>query len=230
MGSHPSCHDRRSCEEVWPWVAQMGYGRAGWYGSEPAGARGHRRFRPSHGPCPARGRGRYVLLDGPGCDETRGAWKVVALQQPTALVLYSLRGSGDWTRAPPQQHHASVHRLRVELRAPSHRCGHPADGSNADQVGTVVDGLPNVVLPVNVLGGGDTVMQRRLLEGIKARAESAARVRPEDPASVTPTAMNQSRFKLATRRCDSAGHSVTRLLAAGGCRPAQPSTGATPTT
>jgi hypothetical protein len=56
--------------EVWPWVAQMGYGRGGFYGWNPleredTGVSGLLEAAPP----PSVG---DVWLDGPGCNETKG--------------------------------------------------------------------------------------------------------------------------------------------------------------
>ncbi len=57
--------------EVWPWVAQMGYGRGGWYGWFPLNRKdtAATRILPEF----QQPRVGEVLLDGPDCDETTGA-------------------------------------------------------------------------------------------------------------------------------------------------------------
>ncbi|HZD79424.1 MAG TPA: hypothetical protein VE646_05235, partial [Actinomycetota bacterium] len=74
---------------IWPWVAQMGYGRGGWYGWNPLEREDTGAFRllPN---LPATKVG-DVLLDGPGCDETKGAFEVMTVEAPRTLVLHSAR-------------------------------------------------------------------------------------------------------------------------------------------
>jgi hypothetical protein len=157
--------------EVWPWVAQMGYGRGGWYGWNPLEREDTGVFGLLEDvPTPSVG---DVWLDGPGCDETKGAWKVMAVEPARALVLHSLRdpvtgrelGRGGkphlfidtvWTFYLDQ-----IGSRRTRLLARARIRVEPFWA----------------LLPLKWMGGGDTVMQRRLLDGIKARVEAAAGAR-----------------------------------------------------
>src|SRR5574342_419117 len=66
--------------KVWPWVAQMGYGRGGWYGWNPLEREDTGVFGLLKGlSTPRVG---DVWLDGPGCDETKGAFTVTAVELP----------------------------------------------------------------------------------------------------------------------------------------------------
>ena len=64
--------------EVWPWLAQMGYGRGGWYGWNPLEREdtGVSRLRADLPP-PRVG---DIWLDGPRCNESKGAWAVRAVE------------------------------------------------------------------------------------------------------------------------------------------------------
>jgi hypothetical protein len=151
-------------DDVWPWVAQMGYGRGGWYGWNPLeGAdTGVDRLltvdEPSEGD---------VWLDGPGCNETKGAWVVKTVDKPRTLVLYTLRDPVNGRELQPGTSHRpwiqsgwSFHLLRSRT------------ASTRLLVRTRVVVRPRwALLPLKWMGAGDTVMQRRLLVGIKIRSE-----------------------------------------------------------
>jgi hypothetical protein len=154
--------------KVWPWVAQMGYGRGGWYGWNPleredTGAS----WLLADLPQPRVG---DVWLDGPGCDETRGAWQVVAMEPPQTLALRTVRDPVTGRELDP----ADSPRLVIDSAWVFH----------LDQIGvgrtrllarTRIRVEPTWALPaLKWMGAGDTVMQRRLLDGIKNRAEQPA--------------------------------------------------------
>jgi hypothetical protein len=183
--------------QVWPWVAQLGYGRGGWYGWNPLerGDTGvarilHRFQSPNVGD---------VLLDGPGCDQTTGAWRVKATEPPHTLVLYTMRDPLTGRELDP----VAKPRRYID-------CGW---AFIIDPVGPETTrlltrtrvrfgprwlALPVTVMPVKVLGGGDTVMQRRLLEGIKVRAEAAVAARRAGGRG-QPRSPTRSRTRHATR-------------------------------
>jgi hypothetical protein len=165
--------------EVWPWLAQMGYGRGGWYGWNPLEREdtGASRLLPDLPP-PRVG---DTWLDGPGCDETTGAWTVRAMEAPFTLVLHSMRDPITGRELDP----ADKSRLFIDT----------AWAFQLEQLGHRTTRLlartrirmspPWAILPLRWMGGGDTVMQRRLLDGIKARVEtttdgSAGQSRHED--------------------------------------------------
>ena len=175
MVPHPAWEATRavtidaSPAEVWPWVAQMGYGRGGWYGWNPLEGEDTGTSRLLAGlPPPKLG---DVWLDGPGCDETKGAWKVVAIEAPRALVLHTVRDPMTGRELDP----ADKPHLVIDTAWAFH----------LDQVAarrtrllarTRIRVKPAWALPaLKWMGGGDTVMQRRLLDGIKDRAETTAR-------------------------------------------------------
>jgi hypothetical protein len=159
--------------EVWPWVAQVGYGRGGWYGWNPLEREdtGVAQILPRF-QSPKVG---DILLDGPGCDETTGAWRVRAVEPPHTLVLSTIRDPLTGRELDPET---------TPWRYLD--CGWAFFLNSADpgetrlfartrvRFGPRWMALPVAILPVKVIGGGDTVMQRRLLEGIKTRAEAGA--------------------------------------------------------
>ena len=158
--------------KVWPWVAQMGYGRGGWYGWFPL----NRKDTAATQILPEFQQPRVgqVLLDGPDCDETTGAWTVRVVQPPTTLVLYSLRdpfsGRELDPAAKPRRYIDTGWAFHLDTAGP---------GATRLLARTRAAFAPRwLMLAAKVMGGGDTVMQNKLLEGIKARAERAARAQP----------------------------------------------------
>ncbi len=154
--------------KVWPWVAQMGYGRGGWYGWNPL-------EREDTGasqlladlPPPRVG---DVWLDGPGCDEIRGAWKVVAVEPPQTLALRTVRDPVTGRELQP----ADSPRLVIDSAWVFHLDQITA-GRTRLLARTRIQVEPGWALPaLKWMGAGDTVMQRRLLDGIKDRAERPA--------------------------------------------------------
>jgi hypothetical protein len=154
--------------EVWPWVAQMGYGRGGWYGWNPLEREdtGVSRLLTDLPP-PLVG---DVWLDGPGCNETKGAWKVEAMEQPQTLVLHSVRDPVTGRELEP----AEKPRLVIDSAWAFH-LDEIAAGRTRLLARTRIRVEPRwALLPLKWMGSGDTVMQRRLLDGIKVRVETTA--------------------------------------------------------
>ncbi len=171
--------------EVWPWVAQMGYGRGGWYGWNPLEREdtGVSRLLTELPP-PSVG---DVWLDGPGCDETKGAFTVKAVEPPQTLVLYSLRDPITGRELDP----GKKPRLFIDMAWAFHVDQIAPRGSRL--LARVRIRAPRwSVLPLKWIGGGDTVMHRRLLDGIKARAEAAADARDPGPRRATRAAGRSS--------------------------------------
>lgn len=161
--------------QVWPWIAQLGYGRGGWYGWFPL----NRQDTAATQILPQfqHPRAGEVLLDGPDCDQTVGAWTVRAVQPPATLVLYSLRDPFSGRELNP----AGTPRRYIDTGWAFHL---EAAGPGATRLlaRTRAAFAPRwLMLAAKVMGGGDTVMQNKLLEGIKARAEQAACARPGGP-------------------------------------------------
>ncbi|UKA65131.1 hypothetical protein LFT44_11300 [Arthrobacter sp. FW306-05-C] len=159
---------------VWPWLAQAGYGRGGWYGDmpwwkDPDGSTGPRSSAAGILAGHQTLHEGDILLDGPNCNAAVGAWRVVQLDPGRAMVLYSSRTlSGrevlPGTKLPRSYFSCSwAFILRPELESAarlivrSRACYHPGW----------------MVRAAAVIRSGDTVMQRAMLAGIKRRAERA---------------------------------------------------------
>ena len=144
----------------------MGWGRGGWYWWAD-------RFREDRASA-TRVLARFqalevgdVLLDGPECDGSKGAWTVRAVDPGRSIVLYSVRDP--------------ITGEELDLRLGPTRfidCSwtfalQPVDRRTTRLlVRTRVDFAPGWATPlVRLLGAGDTVMQRTMLQSIKERAE-----------------------------------------------------------
>jgi hypothetical protein len=164
--------------EVWSWLAQMGYGRGGWYGWNPLEREdtGVSRLLEELPP-PRVG---DVWLDGPRCDETKGAWKVQAVEAPCTLVLHSMRdpitGRELDPEAKPRLFIDSAWAFHIDQIAPRR---------SRLLARARIDSPRWAILALKWMGGGDTVMERRLLDGIKARVEAAAGVGTSGPRRLT---------------------------------------------
>ena len=156
-------------DAVWPWVAQMGYGRGGWYGWNPLEREDTGTSRLLDTAPPAVG---DVLLDGPGCDATTGAFAVMAVDAPHTLVLRSIRDPVTGREVDPER----PSRLFMETAWAFVLREMPA-GRTRLLARTRIRVHPRwAILPLKWIGGGDTVMQRRLLDGIRDRVEARLRV------------------------------------------------------
>jgi hypothetical protein len=157
-----------AAEDVWPWVAQMGWGRGGWYwwaDSLVEDGESQRQIRPEFQSLKLGD----VLLDGPGCDRTKGAWAVRAVDPGRSLVLYSVRDPLTGVEIDPK---AEPH--------PFIDCSwtfvlQPLDARTTRLLArTRMRFGPGWMDPIaRLLGAADTVMQRTLLQGIRERAERA---------------------------------------------------------
>lgn len=161
--------------EVWPWLAQAGYGRGGWYADMPwwrdaEGRRGRRSSVEHLLPDEQHIEVGQVLLDGPGCDEANGAWTVQICEPARALVLFSSRTLGgrevDADAAPP----------RFYINCSWAFVLRPVPAGTRILVRTRVrlnpDRRPTRWLAAG-LGFADQAMQRAMLLGIKRRVEGA---------------------------------------------------------
>lgn len=161
--------------EVWPWLAQAGYGRGGWYADMPwwrdaEGRRGRRSSAERLLPDEQHIEVGQVLLDGPGCDEAHGAWTVRICDPSRALVLFSSRTlSGrevDADAAPPRFYIDCSWAFALR----------PVPAGTRILVRTRVklnpDSRPTRWLAAGV-GFADQAMQRAMLLGIKRRVEGA---------------------------------------------------------
>jgi hypothetical protein len=158
-------------EAVWPYLVQMGFGRAGWYGWYPMenGGRGSLPCIVAQWQELAVG---DVIPDGPRADEGLGVWRVVELEPARALVLFSRRVLTTGRELEPGVH----------TDEPTAECSwafvlRPIVGGcrlivrvRARFLGADAFGLAGRVLR-RVFDAGDTVMEWTMLDGIKARAE-----------------------------------------------------------
>ena len=162
--------------DVWPWLVQMGYGRGGFYGDfawwhDERGGKGARSSAETIHPELQELHPGDVLLDGPNCSATVGAWTVHEITAGRHLVLTTSRTllSG-----------REVVALRRQPRA-FFRCSwafvlDPGGSSRTrllvrSRIRFVPGWLRHVV---GLLQAGDTAMQLAMLRGIKRRAEGAA--------------------------------------------------------
>jgi proline iminopeptidase len=168
-------------EDVWPFLVQMGFGRAGWYGWYPMENGGRGSASAILEPWQDLAVG-DLIPDGPRAAEGLGVWRVVELDPARALVLYSRRvlTTGREVDADAHDDRPSVEcswsfvlrpivagcRLVVRVRV---------------RFVDVEDTLTGRVLS-RFFDLGDTVMEWTMLDGIKARAERrlAARFNGED--------------------------------------------------
>jgi hypothetical protein len=159
-------------DEVWPWIVQLGYGRAGWYTWYPldnGGVASADRVVPELQELEPGD----VIPDGPRAAEGFGVWRVHGLDRPHAMILLSRRNPftgreiepGDTSHEPymdcswafvldpvgPRETELLV-RVRVGLRRMDHK--------------KLLARLSRLLF-----GLGDNVMERSMLEGIKTRAE-----------------------------------------------------------
>jgi proline iminopeptidase len=158
--------------EVWPWVAQMGYGRGGWYGWNPLEREDTGVFRLLGDlPPPRIG---DIWLDGPGCHESKGAFKVEAVEPPSTLVLHSIRDPLTGRELEPAKHA----RLFIDTAWAFHLDQLTRDKTRLLARTRIRIGPRCAILALKWMGSGDTVMQRRLLDGIKARVETSREPSP----------------------------------------------------
>ncbi len=181
--------------EVWPWLAQMGYGRGGWYGWNPLEREdtGVSRLLEELPP-PRVG---DVWLDGPRCDESKGAWKVQAVEPPWTLVLHSMRDPITGRELDPGE----KPRLFIDSAWAFH-IDQIAPRRSRLLARVRIDSPRWAILALRWMGGGDTVMERRLLDGIKARVEAAAGARASGPRRLTHATARSSASDRNSRRGD----------------------------
>jgi hypothetical protein len=157
---------------VWPWLVQMGYGRAGyytWYRYDNGGVPSATRIIPELQGLKVGD----VVPDGPKVDQGFGVWRVVALDPPRALLLRSRRNLVDGREIPVddtsddafvdctwafvlEEAPCETTKVLVRVRASLHRVRRPALAGRAARL---------------LFGVGDTVMERTLLEGLRQRVE-----------------------------------------------------------
>jgi proline iminopeptidase len=162
--------------DVWPWLVQMGYGRAGyytWYPLDNGGVDNAATIVPA-----LQGlRVGDVIPDGPRANQGFGIWRVRELVTNRTLVLHSRRTlltgyevpSGaevdqtfvdcTWLFELTETAPGST-RLHVRVRARSHGAPWTAPAARAARL---------------VFAWGDSVMENSLIAGIRDRAEQRSR-------------------------------------------------------
>lgn len=160
-------------DDVWPFLVQMGFGRAGWYGWYPMENGGRGSADTILDEWQALGVG-DLIPDGPRADEGMGVWRVVELEPERALVLFSRRVLTTGREVDAE----------AATLAPTAECGwsfviQPRDVGcrlivrvSVRFVG--VDDTLTGRLVRRFFDTGDTVMEWTMLDGIKARAEGRA--------------------------------------------------------
>jgi hypothetical protein len=180
-------------ESIWPWLAQMGYGRGGWYGWNPLEREdtGVSRLLDDASP-PRIG---DVWLDGPGCDATRGAFTVVDVETPRTIVLRSVRDPVSGRELDPSRRG----RVYIDTAWAFHLEPFPPDATRL-LARTRIRTHPRwAIWPLRWLGGGDAVMQRRLLDGIKDRVEQRSPRHVVSPDSSLRAAATTRRSRIDER-------------------------------
>ncbi len=190
-----------SADIVWAFVAQMGWGRGGFYA--------YSFFDPRH-LSDARGivprlqglKVGDVWLDGSECDETKGAWRVEILDPGSAVVVHSLRDPITGRELEPEDRGGRWIDCSWAFVVEPH-------GRRTTRLlaRTRVAFAPAVAGPAARLlfGPGDTVMQRTMLRGIRERAERAAARRRAARGPAKRGAAERPAPKRATARSRSAG-------------------------
>lgn len=162
-----------TAREVWPWLVQMGYGRAGFYTWFPLDNGGV----PSATRIVADLQGLAVgdvIPDGPRTADCPGVWRVVTLDRPHAMVLRSRRQLVDGREVPPDARGASFVDVSWAFVLSESAPGHT-------RVQVRVRGKfvgPTWIAPVTAAAQllfalGDNTMENTLLAGLRARAELA---------------------------------------------------------
>jgi len=162
--------------EIWPWLVQMGYGRAGWYGWYPYenGGRGSTDEIVESLQHLALG---DRIPDGPRAAEGFGVWSVQRLDRDRALVLHSRRHLMSGLEVAPDVRGLVVdcswafvlepvaaHRTRLHVRVRA--------ALQAGRSGRLLGRVARLVF-----GLGDSVMENTMVDGIRRRAEAHAGAR-----------------------------------------------------
>lgn len=152
---------------VWPWLVQMGFGRAGWYSwyrfdndGEPSADH----LEPGLQELAVGD----LVPDGPRAGEGLGVWRVAVLEADRALALYSCRHPVTGQEVDPLDPHAGPY-VESGWAFALQQGGH-GDTRLLVRVRAAV--APGWARPLfGVLGLADTVMEHTMLDGIRRRAE-----------------------------------------------------------
>jgi hypothetical protein len=139
-------------EAVWPWLVQVGAGRAGWYSNDLLDNLGHPSATTVIGPLQHLVVGQWVPMSPTGPPTERNAFKVHSFQTHHWLLWTKPDSTWAWqlTTTP-----GNGTRLLTRVRA-VYDWQRPA----------------SALIATVLMEFGDFAMQRRMLRGIKARAES----------------------------------------------------------
>jgi hypothetical protein len=164
-------------ESVWPWLAQMGAGRAGWYSYDHIDNGGHpsaESILPEYQQIVPGD----VLPALPGANE---AFVIAEVEVPRRLVLTVPDASGDFQvswefllQPVDQGSTRLIVRARVSRRWPAQiqeRSASLCDSILIKRIYAVLHYIPRPLM-LAVAGLGHYVMEVRMLRGIKRRAES----------------------------------------------------------
>jgi proline iminopeptidase len=164
-------------EQIWPWLLQMGEGRALWYCWSPCHA--YPEFKHHISPYELHPEWQHlavgdVLLDADAlgqCNANRGAWRVRVMQHDRALVFFSARDLIDGFEFDP----AGPRPERVYAITSWGFYIEPVEaGESRLLIRTRAElgpGWPNWLLARVVIGCADAVFERTILDGIKQRVE-----------------------------------------------------------
>ncbi len=168
-------------EHIWPWLLQMGEGRALWYAWSPCHT--YPEFRHHVSPYELHPEWQHlavddVLLDGDAlgqCSENRGAWRVKRLEPNRALVFFSARDLIEGFEFDP----AGLRPRRVYAITSWGFYLQPVDeGRSRLLIRTRAElgpGWLNWLLARAVISSADSVFERTILDGIKQRVERYGR-------------------------------------------------------
>jgi hypothetical protein len=166
-------------ESVWPWLAQMGGGRAGWYSYDSIDNGGHQSAEsilPEY----------QQIVPGdilPALPGAKDAFLVAEVEVPRHLVLTVPDASGDiqlsWEfllQPVDQGSTRLIVRARVSPRWPA-----PVQSRSAslrgpiliERIYTVLHHIPKPLM-IAAAGFGHYIMEARMLRGIKRRAEGVS--------------------------------------------------------
>jgi hypothetical protein len=139
-------------ETVWPWLVQVGAGRAGWYSNDLLDNLGHPSATTVIGPLQHLEVGQWVPMSPTGPPTERNAFKVHSFQTHHWLLWIKPDSTWAWrlTATP-----SDGTRLLTRVRA-VYAWQRPA----------------SALIAALLMEFGDFAMQRRMLRGIKTRAES----------------------------------------------------------
>jgi hypothetical protein len=167
-------------ERIWPWLLQMGYGKALWYCWSPM----HLYPEYSHHVSTYTLHPEWqdlkvgdILLDGDAldqCNETKGTWRVMEMQEQHAIVFYSARDFVDGIEFDPK---ATRPKQIYGITSWVFFIYPTGEKGSRLLIRTRAELGPHLFTAFVRLffGLGDAVFERTILEGIKIRVEGQSR-------------------------------------------------------